>query len=113
MIGGTTGIGLETLGSLLLEEAATPKSYEAFRASAIRPYRARLLDLTQAAQGAVCIRNGTFAETAVEMLIGSYYAQTITGQVTDPNWAHPLLIGSGLLTRSGRVKLPQPSCARR
>ncbi len=106
-------IQLPTLGSLLQESNQTPGLLAAFRDSAVRRFRARFVELIEAARRDELMRNDGSVPMIVEMLIGAYYARAIVGGAFSDRWPLDLLNGSGLLTEQGQRAVAAMAAAKR
>jgi len=75
--------GMAMLGTVLAEEEHVPKLAAAFRRDVVEPRRERLRAILERAS----LRTGIDAETAINMAIGSYYAEYLAKGRPGRGWA--------------------------
>jgi len=90
--------GMTMLGTVLAEEHHTPELLEQFRAHVVQPRRRMLRSVLEHAQARGELRADVDLDTAVNMLIGSYYAHYLAGTAIAADWPE----------RAVRLVLPQP-----
>jgi hypothetical protein len=74
------------IGSVLAEEHATPELLSLFRERVVEPRREELREVLEHARKRQELREGADAEAAVNMLVGSYYAQYLAGNPFPDGW---------------------------
>lgn len=74
------------IGSVLSEEYLTPELLALFREHAVKPRRAELREILEHARKRGELRTGADLEAAVNMLVGSYYAQYLAGNPFPDDW---------------------------
>ena len=67
------------IGSVLAEEHATPELLALFRERVVEPRRDEVREVLEHARGRGELREDADIEAAVNMLVGSYYAQYLAG----------------------------------
>ena len=75
--------GMAMLGTVLAEEEHVPELIGAFRRDVVLPRRERL----RAILGRARLRPGLDVETAINMAVGSYYAEYLAGGKPRRDWA--------------------------
>ena len=78
--------GMAMVGSVLAEEQNTPELLALFRERLVEPRREELREVLEHAKERGELRKGGDVEAAVNMLIGSYYAQYLAGQPFPEGW---------------------------
>jgi AcrR family transcriptional regulator len=78
--------GMAMLGTVLAEEHHTPELLAHFREHVVRPRRRMLRSVLEQAQARGELRADADLDTAVAMLIGSYYAHYLAGAPIARNW---------------------------
>lgn len=78
--------GMAMLGSILTEEHSTPELLALWRERLVKPRRAELREVLEHARERGELREGGDVEAAVNMLIGSYYAQYLAGNPFPDDW---------------------------
>ena len=98
--------GMAMLGTVLAEEEHLPELLGHFRRDVVFPRRERLRTILERAP----LREGIDAETAIAMLVGSYYAAYLAGGKPARGWEHRVVeavlepvtpAGRGAATRRG------------
>ena len=74
--------GMAMLGTVLAEESHVPELLEHFRRDVVLPRRDRLRGILERAR----LRHGIDVETAVNVLVGSYYAAYLAGGKPRRGW---------------------------
>lgn len=78
--------GMAMIGSVLAEEQATPQLLALFRERVVEPRRRELREVLEHAGQRGELRSGASIEAAVNMLVGSYYAQYLSGKPFPDDW---------------------------
>lgn len=79
--------GMAMLGTVLAEEHHTPELLQQFREHVVQPRRRMLRTVLEGAQARGELRRaGADLETALNMLIGSYYAHYLAGTPVAQDW---------------------------
>ena len=78
--------GLATIGTVLVEEDRTPELLAVFREQMVRPRRRMLWAILDAARAAGELRPEADLDAAVSLLVGSFYAQYLTGDGIGDEW---------------------------
>ncbi len=78
--------GMAMIGVVLAEEHDTPELLERFREYIVAPRRQALLTILERARAAGQIDTRANLRLAVNMLIGSYYADYLAGGTLVPDW---------------------------
>jgi len=78
--------GLATIGTVLVEECRTPELLAVFRERMVRPRRRILGEILDAARDAGELRPDADLDAAVSLLVGSFYAQYLTGDGIADDW---------------------------
>lgn len=78
--------GLTMIGNLLAEEQQTPALLEGFRTRTVGPRRRQLRGILERAVADGRMRQDADLDAAVNMLIGSYYAQYLSGDPFPLRW---------------------------
>jgi AcrR family transcriptional regulator len=78
--------GMAMIGSVLAEEHATPELLSLFRERIVEPRRRELSEVLEHARERGELREEANAGAAVNMLIGSYYAQYLSGDPFPDGW---------------------------
>lgn len=78
--------GMAMIGSVLAEEHATPELLMLFRERVVEPRRRELGEVLEHARERDELREEADAEAAVNMLVGSYYAQYLAGGSFSDDW---------------------------
>ncbi|MCA1716201.1 MAG: TetR/AcrR family transcriptional regulator [Actinobacteria bacterium] len=78
--------GMAMLGSVLTEEHSTPELLALWRERLVKPRRAELREVLEHARARGELREGGDVEAAVNMLVGSYYAQYLAGNPFPDDW---------------------------
>jgi AcrR family transcriptional regulator len=78
--------GMAMIGTLLVEERHTPELLRLFRERIVGPRRRGLLALLCQARQRGELRAGADLEAAVGLLVGSFYAQYLTGDGIPKDW---------------------------
>jgi AcrR family transcriptional regulator len=78
--------GMAMIGSVFAEEHNTPQLLALFRERLVEPRRAELREVLEHAQGRGKLREEGDIEAAVNMLVGSYYAQYLAGDPFPDDW---------------------------
>lgn len=91
--------GLALVGTVLSEESETPELLAMYRRAIVQPRRALLRAILQAARDRGELRPDADLDTAVDALIGSYYAAYLERGPIEPDWPARVtgLVVSGLL----------------
>lgn len=92
--------GMSLLGTVLAEENETPELLEAFREYLVAPRRRALAAILDAGQSRGEFRVGADLATAVNLLVGAYYAQYVAGAPFAEDWS-VLVVGAVLGGLSG------------
>ena len=79
--------GMGIIGALLAEERHTPELLSLFRERILLPRRLLIRRVLENAAAKGELRENTDLDSAVGMLIGSYYAEYITGREIPKDWA--------------------------
>ena len=95
------------IGSVLAEEHATPELLSLFRERVVEPRREELREVLEHARERDELREGTDADAAVNMLVGSYYAEYLAGDPLPEGWPEAVVrtILEGLNKRGLRTDL--------
>jgi len=103
--------GMAMLGSVLAEEQSTPELLRLFRERLVEPRRKELREVLEHARERGELREDSNIEAAVNMLVGSYYAQYLAGTPFSDDWPEAIVetILSGLQAIEPRVGLAVPS----
>ncbi len=83
--------GMSMLGTVLMEERHTPKLLKLWRERTSKPYRRLLKEILEHAQEQGDIRVNEDIDTAIDMLLGAYYARYLSGEPFPVNWPEPLV----------------------
>lgn len=83
--------GMSMLGTILMEERHTPKLLELWRERTSSPYRRVLKEILEHAQERGEIRVDGDLGTAIDMLLGAYYARYLSEEPFTNNWPQPLV----------------------
>jgi AcrR family transcriptional regulator len=96
--------GMAMIGSVLAEEHATPELLMLFRERVVEPRREELGEVLEHAQERNELGEAADAEAAVNMLVGSYYAQYLAGDPFPDGWPETVVgtILEGLNLREPR-----------
>jgi AcrR family transcriptional regulator len=78
--------GMATIGSVLAEEHSTPELLALFRRRLVEPRRKELGEVLEHARERGELRADADIETAVNMLVGSYYARYLAGSSFPEDW---------------------------
>ena len=78
--------GMGIIGALLAEQTHTPELLDLFRDRVLRPRRSLIRRVLERARNLGEIRDDVDLDVAVSMLIGSYYAEYITGREIPDGW---------------------------
>ena len=78
--------GMAMIGSVLAEEHATPELLLLFRERVVEPRRDELREVLEHARGRGELKEGADTEAALNMLVGSYYAQYLAGKPFPNSW---------------------------
>jgi AcrR family transcriptional regulator len=78
--------GMAMIGSVLAEEHTTPELLMLFRERVVEPRREELREVLEHAHERGELGEGADAEAAVNMLVGSYYAQYLAGGYFPDDW---------------------------
>lgn len=78
--------GMAMIGSVLAEERATPQLLALFRERVVEPRRGELREVLEHAGQRGELRDGANIDAAVNMLVGSYYAQYLAGNPFPDDW---------------------------
>lgn len=78
--------GMAMIGSVLAEEHATPELLLLFRERVVEPRRDELREVLEHARGRGELKEGADTEAALNMLVGSYYAQYLAGKPFPNGW---------------------------
>jgi AcrR family transcriptional regulator len=78
--------GMAMIGSVLAEEHATPELLSLFRERVVEPRRAEVREVLEHALGRGELRKHADLDAAVNMLVGSYYAQYLAGDPFPDDW---------------------------
>jgi AcrR family transcriptional regulator len=78
--------GMAMVGTVLAEEPHTPELLERFREGVVRPRRNELRGILDGARERGELRSDADLDSAVSMLIGSFYAARIAGRRPAPSW---------------------------
>jgi len=78
--------GMAMIGSVLAEEHATPGLLLLFRERVVEPRRDELREVLEHARGRGELKEGADTEAALNMLVGSYYAQYLAGKPFPNGW---------------------------
>ena len=79
--------GMGIIGALLAEQTHTPELLDLFRERVLLPRRTLIRRVLERADSRGEIRDDVDLDIAVSMLIGSYYAEYITGRHIPDTWA--------------------------
>ena len=74
------------IGSVLAEEHATPELLSLFRERVVEPRRKEIREVLEHARKRGELRENTDIAAAVNMLVGSYYAQYLAGEPFCDEW---------------------------
>ncbi len=90
--------GMGIIGALIAEQTHTPELLDLFRERVLLPRRALIRRVLERAADRGEIRDGLDLDITVSMLIGSYYAEYITGGSVSGSWAEQTvgIIWSGI-----------------
>jgi AcrR family transcriptional regulator len=90
--------GMAMVGSVLAEEQSTPELLSLFRERLVEPRRKELRVVLEHARERGELREDGDIEAAVNMLVGSYYAQYLSGASFSDDWPEAIVetILSGL-----------------
>lgn len=78
--------GMSLLGTMLAEESENPALLARFREYLVIPRRQAIQEILQAAKTRQELKPNSDLELVTNMLIGTYYAQHLTGQKFSRNW---------------------------
>jgi AcrR family transcriptional regulator len=78
--------GMAMIGSVLAEEQATPELLALFRERVVGPRRAEVREVLEHARRRGELRENANLDVAVNMLVGSYYAQYLAGGAFPDDW---------------------------
>jgi AcrR family transcriptional regulator len=78
--------GMAMIGSVLAEEQATPGLLALFRERVVEPRRRELREVLEHARRRRELRENANLDVAVNMLVGSYYAQYLAGDSFPDDW---------------------------
>jgi len=78
--------GMAMIGSVLAEEQITPELLELFRERLVNPRREEVREVLEHARERGEVGAGGDVEAAVNMLVGSYYAQYLAGTPFPEDW---------------------------
>ncbi len=78
--------GMAMIGSVLAEEQNTPELLELFRERLVNPRREEVREVLEHARERGEVGAGGDVEAAVNMLVGSYYAQYLAGTPFPEDW---------------------------
>jgi AcrR family transcriptional regulator len=78
--------GMAMIGSVLAEEHATPELLSLFRERVVEPRRAEVREVLEHARERGELSENADLEAAVNMLVGSYYAQYLAGEPISDEW---------------------------
>lgn len=78
--------GMAMIGSVLAEEHTTPELLMLFRERVVEPRREELREVLEHARERDELGEEADTEAAVNMLVGSYYAQYLTGDPFPADW---------------------------
>jgi AcrR family transcriptional regulator len=78
--------GMAMIGSVLAEEHATPELLSLFRERVVEPRREEISGVLEHARKRGELRDNADIEAAVNMLVGSYYAQYLAGDPSSEEW---------------------------
>jgi AcrR family transcriptional regulator len=78
--------GMAMIGSVLAEEQATPELLALFRERVVGPRRAEVREVLEHARTRGELRENANLDVAVNMLVGSYYAQYLAGGAFPDDW---------------------------
>lgn len=97
--------GMAMIGSVLAEEHATPELLSLFRERVVEPRRRELREVLEHARERGELGEAADAEAAVNMLVGSYYAQYLAGDPFPEDWPGSVvrMILEGLNERGLRI----------
>jgi len=97
--------GIAIIGTVMVEEHHTPELITLFRQRVVRPRRAMLRNVLEEAEKRGDLRNDADIDTAVSMLIGSFYAHYLTGEKIPRDWPRRIV----QTVWEGIAKSPQAS----
>lgn len=83
--------GMSVLGTALVEERQTPKLIELWRERTSGPYRDLLEKILERARKRGEIAARADLDTAVDMLLGAYYARYLSGEPFPDDWPESLV----------------------
>ena len=83
--------GMSLLGTVLAEEHETPELLAAFREYLVAPRRRALRAILDAAQGRGELKEGAEIDLAVNMLVGTFYAQYVAATPFSNDWSEHLV----------------------
>ncbi len=83
--------GMAMIGTVLAEEHDTPELLACFRQHLVHPRRQALREVLQRAQQRGELVADAPIELAINLLIGSYYAQYLAGSAVAPDWAEQVV----------------------
>jgi AcrR family transcriptional regulator len=83
--------GMGIIGALLAEQTHTPELLDLFRERVLRPRRALIRRVLERARDRGEIKEDADLDIAVSMLIGSYYAEYITGRDISDGWIEQMI----------------------
>lgn len=97
--------GMAMIGTVLAEEHDTPELLACFRQHLVHPRRQALREVLQQAQQRGELAVDAPIEPAINLLIGSYYAQYLAGSAVPPEWAEQMveLVWRVLQSRQNQV----------
>jgi AcrR family transcriptional regulator len=78
--------GMAMIGTILVEERYTPELIRTFRKNIVRPRRAGILSILEAARDRGELREDADLDAAVNMLVGAFYARYLTGDGIPEDW---------------------------
>ena len=78
--------GMAMIGSVLAEEHATPELLSLFRERVVEPRRVEVREVLEHALGRGELKKHADLDAAVNMLVGSYYAQYLAGDPFPDDW---------------------------
>ncbi len=95
--------GMGIIGALVAEQTHTPELLDLFRERVLLPRRALIRRVLEKAASQGDINEDVDVDIAVSMLIGSYYAEYITGREIPDGWVeHTVnIVWSGIKRQSG------------
>lgn len=83
--------GMAMIGTVLAEEKDTPQLLASFREHLVQPRRQRFREILEQARARDELKGHANIELAINMLVGAFYAQYLSGQVFAEDWAEQVV----------------------